>query len=83
MNRLKPTPALMRCLATTNIIENPNGVVRRVTHHVCRYQDTQMALRRTAAGFLEAEKSFTAFRATRNSGYWLLRSEMRRALTRS
>jgi hypothetical protein len=28
VSRLKLTPALMRCLATTNIIENPNGAVR-------------------------------------------------------
>jgi len=36
VNRLKLTPALMRCLCTTNIIENPNGAVRRVTNRVCR-----------------------------------------------
>ena len=36
VNRLKLTPALMRCLCTTNIIENPNGAVRRVTGRICR-----------------------------------------------
>jgi hypothetical protein len=29
VNRLKLTPSLMRCLASTNVIENPNGAVRR------------------------------------------------------
>ena len=58
VNRLGLTPQLMRCLATTNLIENPNGAVRRVTHRVCRYRDAEMALRWTASGFLEAEKNF-------------------------
>jgi transposase-like protein len=31
VNRLQLTPVLRRCLGTTNIIENPNGAVRRVT----------------------------------------------------
>ncbi len=31
VNRLKLTAAPIRCLSTTNIIENPNGAVRRVT----------------------------------------------------
>src|SRR5262245_2977944 len=55
---LKLTPSLMRCLASTNVIENPNGAVRRVTHRVSRYRDAEMALRWTATGFREAEKLF-------------------------
>ena len=58
VNRLRLSPSLMRCLCTTNIIENPNGAVRRVSGRVCRYRDAEMALRWTATGFLEAEKSF-------------------------
>ena len=53
---------LARCLATTNVIESPNSVVRRVTRRVTNYKDAQMALRWTAAGFLEAEKSFKKLR---------------------
>lgn len=45
VNRLKLTPALMRCLSTTNIIENPNGAVRRVTGRICRWRDHEMVLR--------------------------------------
>ncbi|MEX3583550.1 MAG: IS256 family transposase, partial [Burkholderia sp.] len=42
----------------TNLIENPNGAVRRVSGRVDRYRDVDMAMRwaATATGFLEAEK---------------------------
>lgn len=53
---------LARCLATTNIIESPNSVVRRVSRRVTNYKDAAMALRWTAAGFLEAEKAFRKLR---------------------
>jgi hypothetical protein len=49
---------ITRYLASTNVIENPNSAVRRVTNRVSRYRDAEMALRWTATGFLEAEKSF-------------------------
>ena len=52
------TGELARCLATTNVIESPNSVVRRVSGRVTNYKDAEMALRWTAAGFLEAEKYF-------------------------
>ena len=58
VNRLGLPPTLMRCLTTTNIIENPNGIVRSMTQRVKHWRDQDMALRWTAAGFLEAEKSF-------------------------
>ena len=56
------TGELARCLATTNVIESPNSVVRRVSRRVTNDTDAQMALRWTAAGFLEAEKSFKKLR---------------------
>ncbi len=56
------TGKLARCLATTNVIESPNSVVRHVSRRVTNYKDAQMALRWTAAGFLEAEKSFKKMR---------------------
>lgn len=62
VNRLGVTGELARCLATTNIIESPNSVVRRVSARVTRYRDAQMALRWVAAGFLEAEKAFRKLR---------------------
>ena len=56
------TGELARCLATTNVIESPNSVVRRVSRRVTNHKSTDMALRWTAAGFLEAEKSFKKLR---------------------
>ena len=76
VNRLGLTPALMRCLCTTNIIENPNGAVRRVTHRVNRYQDAEMALRWTATGFLEAEKSFRKIQGVKD--LWVLATALGR-----
>jgi transposase-like protein len=58
VNKLGLPPSLMRCLCTTNIIENPNGIVRTTTNRVKHWRDQDMALRWVAAGFLEAEKSF-------------------------
>jgi transposase-like protein len=58
VSKLGLLPSLMRCLCTTNIIENPNGIVRTTTNRVKRWRDQDMALRWVAAGFLEAEKSF-------------------------
>ena len=56
------TGELARCLATTNVIESPNSVVRRVSGRVTNYKDAEMALRWTAAGFIEAGKSFKKLR---------------------
>jgi hypothetical protein len=61
-HKLGVSGELARCLATTNVIESPNSVVRRVSGRVTRYRDAQMAMRWTAAGFLEAEKSFRRLR---------------------
>ena len=49
-------------LATTNVIESPNSVVRRASGRVTNYRDAQMALRWTAAGIIETEKSFKKLR---------------------
>ena len=62
INRLGVTGELARCLATTNVIESPNSVVRRVSARVTNYRDAQMAMRWAAAGFLEAEKAFRRLR---------------------
>lgn len=62
INRLGLTGELARCLATTNVIESPNSIVRRVSSRVTRYRDAGMAMRWVAAGFLEAEKAFRRLR---------------------
>jgi len=58
VNKLGLPPSLMRCLCTTNIIENPNGIVPTTTNRVTRWRDQDMAWRWVAGGFLESEKSF-------------------------
>ncbi len=62
LTELGITGDLARTLATTNLIESPNSVVRRVSGRVTRYQDAHMAMRWTAMGFLEGEKSFRRIR---------------------
>jgi putative transposase len=77
VNRLKLTPALMRCLCTTNIIENPNGAVRRVTGRVCRWRDPQMVLRWMASAYLQAEQCFRRIQGYRD--LWVLSTALSRA----
>jgi len=76
VNHLRLPPALVRCLSTTNIIENPNGAVRRVSGRVCRYRDADMAVRWTAAGYLQAEKSFRRIQGFRD--LWILAAALGR-----
>jgi putative transposase len=76
VNRLGLTPALIRCLATTNIIENPNGIVRTTSARVKRYRDVEMVMRWTAAGFLEAEKSFRKIQGVKD--LWILQQALKR-----
>ena len=49
-------PELRRSLASTNIIESMNSVIRQVCRNVKRWRDAKMALRWTAAGMFEAKK---------------------------
>ena len=79
VSRMKLPPSLMRCLCTTNIIENPNGAVRRVSRRVCRYRNADMALRWTATGFLEAEKSFRRIQGSKD--LWILAGVLGRNAT--
>ena len=45
VNRLGLSPALMRCLSSTNIIESPHSGVRLRTRRICRWRDGRMLLR--------------------------------------
>jgi transposase-like protein len=76
VNRLKLTPALVRCLCTTNIIENPNAGVRRVTGRICHWRDAQMVLRWMASAYLEAEKCFRRIQGYRD--LWVLSTALGR-----
>lgn len=74
VNAMGLPPSLTRCLCTTNIIENPNGIVRRTSRRVTRYRDANMALRWTAAGFIEAQKSFRKIQGVRD--LWILENAL-------
>lgn len=58
INRLGLSPALRRCLGSTNIIENPNSGMRQRTRNVKRWRDGQMVLRWMATAYLDTERSF-------------------------
>ncbi len=63
--RLGLPKELRRSLACTNIIENAHGTVRLVQRNVKRWRHAEMALRWTAAGMLEAQKTFRRLKAYR------------------
>ena len=66
------TPALRRCLGTTNVIDNVHSGMRRRTGRVTRWRDGSMALRWAAASFLDAEKGYR-----RIMGYnWILKAHL-------
>ena len=68
------TPALRRCLGTTNVIDNAHSGMRRRTGRVTRWRDGSMAVRWAAAAFLDAEKNYR-----RIMGYkdlWILKAHL-------
>lgn len=58
LQRLKIPESLRKCLATTNIIESPQGGVQRRTQNVTRWRDAEMVQRWAASAWLLTEKSF-------------------------
>ena len=58
LQRLKLPPSLFKCLATTNVIESPQGGVARRTGNVTRWRDQDMAERWVASAWLLTEKHF-------------------------
>ncbi len=58
LQRLQIPPSLHKCLATTNIIESPQGGVERRTHNVTRWRDVDMVERWVASAWLLTEKHF-------------------------
>jgi transposase-like protein len=72
VNRLGLSPALMRCLTSTNIVESPHSGVRLRTRRICRWRDGRMVLRWAAAAFLITEKSFRKIQGYRD--LWMLKA---------
>jgi len=58
LQRLKLPPSLFKCLATTNVIESPQGGVARRTGNVTRWRDQEMVERWVASAWLLTEKHF-------------------------
>ncbi len=74
INRLELSPALRRCLGTTNIIESPHAGVRLRTNRVSRWRDGRMVLRWVAAAFLATEKNFRRIQGYRD--LWMLKAKL-------
>jgi transposase-like protein len=71
INRLDIPRSLYRCLATSNIVDNPHAGVRSRTRRVCRWRPG-MPARWSAAAFLEGEKSFRKIMGFRD--LWALKA---------
>ena len=71
INQLDVPRSLHRCLATSNIVDNPHSGVRDRTRRVCRWRPG-MPARWSAAAFLEIEKSFRKIMGFRD--LWALKA---------
>ncbi len=71
INRLDVPRSLHRCLATSNVVDNPHSGVRRRTRQVCRWRPG-MPARWSAAAFLESEQSYRKIMGYRD--LWALRA---------
>jgi putative transposase len=71
VQRLELSPALRRCLTTTNLIESPHAGVRLRTRRVTRWKDGAMVVRWAATALLDAEKTFRRIMGYRD--LWQLR----------
>ena len=58
LQRMKIPEPLHKCLATTNIIESPQGGVERRTRNVTRWRDAEMVQRWVASAWVLTEKHF-------------------------
>ena len=74
INRLALSPTLRRCLATTNISENPHSGVRMRTRRVSRWRDGKMVLRWVASAFAASEKNFRSILGYRD--LWMLKAAL-------
>jgi transposase-like protein len=58
IHRMGLPPSLLRCLATTNLIESPHAGVRIQTRRVTHWQNGKMVIRWLASAFIRTEKRF-------------------------
>jgi putative transposase len=81
LQRLQIPVSLHTCLATTNIIESPQGGVQRRTQNVTRWRDADMVLRWAASAWLLTEKNFR--RIIGHADLWALASILGRDITKN
>lgn len=74
INRMGLPPTLLRCLATTNVIDSSHWGVRQRTGRVTHWQDGQMALRWASAAFEATAKGFR--RIMGHQQIWMLKAHL-------
>lgn len=74
INAMNLPPKLMRCLATTNVIESAHWGARQRLGRVTNWQDGQMALRWGAAAFEAASQQFK--RVMGHHQLWVLKAHL-------
>lgn len=79
--------SLERTLSTTNVLENLNGSIRRITRNVKHWRDGKMIKRWVTAGILEATEKFRKLRGyqdlTKLSSYLLTHAEQKSSIDES
>jgi len=76
VSRLGLSPALSRCLVSTNVIESPHSGVRLRTRRICRWRDGMMVMRWAAAALLMTEGNFRRIMGYRD--LWMLQGALDR-----
>jgi putative transposase len=76
VSRIGLPPALARCLTTTNIIDSTHSGLRQRTRRVTNWKNGEMALRWSAAAFVETEKNYR--RVTGHKHLWMLKAHLDR-----
>lgn len=74
INRMGLPPKLLRCLATTNVIDSSHWGVRQRTGRVTHWQDGQMALRWASAAFEATAKGFRKIMG--HQQIWMLKAHL-------
>ena len=76
VNRLGLPRSLAKCLTTTNIIDSTHSGLRQRTRRVTHWKNGAMALRWSAAAFVETEKNYR--RVTGHDHLWMLKAHLDR-----
>jgi len=79
INAMGLPPKLLRCLATTNVIESTNGGVRQRIHRVKNWQDGAMALRWASAAFEATAVNFNKIMG--HQQLWMLKAHLEQSPT--